>query len=307
MRRAARLTPLDRPGRCRSASHSAARRRWSPAGPTRPSRRGRRAWPRRGRVRLGEQHVGPLGRVGESLAAGSALHRSTASAQRLTGLRERRVVQPVDGAGAPARRRGTARSPHRRPAPPRRRGRHGRGWASSASRGGLGVVAARRLAGRCTRARVPSSVVGHHGTRLPARRSPVQSSAGGAGPIGLVRGDPAGEHVPVTADQGPSSTTSRPAASCTTAPTVGARPRLAEGPITLYYGCDPTADSLHVGNLIGLLVLRRFQDAGHRPSPWPAAPPAWSATRAAAPRSATCSTTRRSTPTWPPSRPRWRG
>ncbi|HEX6238329.1 MAG TPA: hypothetical protein VFZ68_14110, partial [Acidimicrobiales bacterium] len=41
--------------------------------------------------------------------------------------------------------------------------------------------------------------------------------------------------------------------------------RLAEGPITLYYGCDPTADSLHVGNLIGLLVLRRFQDVGHRP------------------------------------------
>ncbi|HEX6424814.1 MAG TPA: tyrosine--tRNA ligase [Acidimicrobiales bacterium] len=41
--------------------------------------------------------------------------------------------------------------------------------------------------------------------------------------------------------------------------------RLAKGPITLYYGCDPTADSLHVGNLIGLLVLRRFQDAGHRP------------------------------------------
>jgi tyrosyl-tRNA synthetase len=41
--------------------------------------------------------------------------------------------------------------------------------------------------------------------------------------------------------------------------------RLAEGPISLYYGCDPTADSLHIGNLIGLLVLRRFQDAGHRP------------------------------------------
>jgi tyrosyl-tRNA synthetase len=41
--------------------------------------------------------------------------------------------------------------------------------------------------------------------------------------------------------------------------------RLAEGPVSLYYGCDPTADSLHVGNLIGLLVLRRFQDAGHRP------------------------------------------
>ncbi len=41
--------------------------------------------------------------------------------------------------------------------------------------------------------------------------------------------------------------------------------RLAEGPIVLYCGFDPTADSLHVGNLIGLLMLRRFQLAGHRP------------------------------------------
>jgi tyrosyl-tRNA synthetase len=41
--------------------------------------------------------------------------------------------------------------------------------------------------------------------------------------------------------------------------------RLAEGPITLYHGCDPTAPSLHHGNLIGLIMLRRFQDAGHRP------------------------------------------
>jgi tyrosyl-tRNA synthetase len=39
--------------------------------------------------------------------------------------------------------------------------------------------------------------------------------------------------------------------------------RLAAGPLTLYYGCDPTADSLHHGNLIGLIVLRRFQQAGH--------------------------------------------
>lgn len=45
----------------------------------------------------------------------------------------------------------------------------------------------------------------------------------------------------------------------------GLAARLAEGPISLYYGCDPTADSLHVGNLLGLLVLRRFQEAGHRP------------------------------------------
>jgi tyrosyl-tRNA synthetase len=41
--------------------------------------------------------------------------------------------------------------------------------------------------------------------------------------------------------------------------------RLAEGPLALYYGCDPSAPSLHAGNLIGLLVLRRFADAGHRP------------------------------------------
>jgi tyrosyl-tRNA synthetase len=41
--------------------------------------------------------------------------------------------------------------------------------------------------------------------------------------------------------------------------------RLVERPASVYYGCDPTADSLHVGNLVGLLVLRRFQDAGHRP------------------------------------------
>ena len=41
--------------------------------------------------------------------------------------------------------------------------------------------------------------------------------------------------------------------------------RLAKGPITLYCGFDPTADSLHVGNLVPLLALRRFQLAGHRP------------------------------------------
>jgi tyrosyl-tRNA synthetase len=41
------------------------------------------------------------------------------------------------------------------------------------------------------------------------------------------------------------------------------RARIAEGPVGLYYGCDPSADSLQIGNLIGLLVLRRFADAGH--------------------------------------------
>jgi len=41
--------------------------------------------------------------------------------------------------------------------------------------------------------------------------------------------------------------------------------RLAEKPITLYCGFDPTADSLHVGNLVPLFALRRFQLAGHHP------------------------------------------
>jgi len=36
-------------------------------------------------------------------------------------------------------------------------------------------------------------------------------------------------------------------------------------PITLYIGFDPTAPSLHVGNLVVLLALRRFQLAGHNP------------------------------------------
>ena len=36
-------------------------------------------------------------------------------------------------------------------------------------------------------------------------------------------------------------------------------------PLTLYVGFDPTAPSLHVGNLVVLLVLRRFQLAGHTP------------------------------------------
>jgi len=37
------------------------------------------------------------------------------------------------------------------------------------------------------------------------------------------------------------------------------------GPVTYYCGFDPTAPSLHIGNLVQLLTLRRLQDAGHRP------------------------------------------
>ena len=35
--------------------------------------------------------------------------------------------------------------------------------------------------------------------------------------------------------------------------------------ITLYHGIDPSASSLHIGNFIGVLMLRRFQEAGHKP------------------------------------------
>ena len=35
--------------------------------------------------------------------------------------------------------------------------------------------------------------------------------------------------------------------------------------LTVYAGFDPSADSLHVGNLMQLCTLRRFQEAGHRP------------------------------------------
>jgi tyrosyl-tRNA synthetase len=41
------------------------------------------------------------------------------------------------------------------------------------------------------------------------------------------------------------------------------RARIQAGPVGVYYGCDPSNDSLQIGNLIGLLVLRRFADAGH--------------------------------------------
>lgn len=43
------------------------------------------------------------------------------------------------------------------------------------------------------------------------------------------------------------------------------RELLESGPVTVYCGIDPSADSLHVGHLVGVLVLRRFADAGHRP------------------------------------------
>src|SRR5207245_10965579 len=48
--------------------------------------------------------------------------------------------------------------------------------------------------------------------------------------------------------------------------TPGLEQRLRRGePAVLYHGMDPSAHSLHTGNLIGLVMLRRFQLAGHHP------------------------------------------
>jgi tyrosyl-tRNA synthetase len=52
-------------------------------------------------------------------------------------------------------------------------------------------------------------------------------------------------------------------ADCTDA--VELQKRLTAGPIVLYAGFDPTADCLHVGNLVPLLAMRRFQSFGHHP------------------------------------------
>lgn len=49
----------------------------------------------------------------------------------------------------------------------------------------------------------------------------------------------------------------------TTAPELDAL--LDAGGLTFYWGCDPTAESLHVGNLVGGLFIRRLQMAGHKP------------------------------------------
>ena len=43
------------------------------------------------------------------------------------------------------------------------------------------------------------------------------------------------------------------------------RKHLSNGSRTVYCGFDPTAESLHVGSVVPLLVLKRFQQAGHRP------------------------------------------
>jgi tyrosyl-tRNA synthetase len=45
----------------------------------------------------------------------------------------------------------------------------------------------------------------------------------------------------------------------------GLQEKLNKEPVVLYSGFDPTADSLHIGHLLPVLILRRFQMAGHNP------------------------------------------
>ena len=45
----------------------------------------------------------------------------------------------------------------------------------------------------------------------------------------------------------------------------GTEEMLREGMATAYVGIDPTADSLHIGHLCGVMMLRHFQQAGHKP------------------------------------------
>lgn len=45
----------------------------------------------------------------------------------------------------------------------------------------------------------------------------------------------------------------------------GVEEHLLEGMQSAYVGIDPTADSLHIGHLVGVMMLRHFQLAGHKP------------------------------------------
>lgn len=47
--------------------------------------------------------------------------------------------------------------------------------------------------------------------------------------------------------------------------TPGVKELLAQGPCAAYIGFDPTASSLHIGSLVQIILLQRFQRAGHRP------------------------------------------
>ena len=45
----------------------------------------------------------------------------------------------------------------------------------------------------------------------------------------------------------------------------GTEEKLMEGPQSAYVGIDPTADSLHIGHLVSVMILKHFQNCGHKP------------------------------------------
>lgn len=45
----------------------------------------------------------------------------------------------------------------------------------------------------------------------------------------------------------------------------GTEEKLMEGPQAAYVGIDPTADSLHIGHLVSIMILKHFQECGHKP------------------------------------------
>lgn len=45
----------------------------------------------------------------------------------------------------------------------------------------------------------------------------------------------------------------------------GTEERLMQGPTAAYVGIDPTADSLHIGHLVSVMILKHFQECGHKP------------------------------------------
>jgi len=45
----------------------------------------------------------------------------------------------------------------------------------------------------------------------------------------------------------------------------GTEEKLMEGPQAAYVGIDPTADSLHIGHLVSIMILKHFQNCGHKP------------------------------------------
>ncbi|MDE7120250.1 MAG: tyrosine--tRNA ligase, partial [Muribaculaceae bacterium] len=45
----------------------------------------------------------------------------------------------------------------------------------------------------------------------------------------------------------------------------GTEDKLREGMTAAYLGIDPTADSLHIGHLVGVMILKHFQRCGHKP------------------------------------------